>query len=206
MNLVDQGDDTPKEYVTPSSPITPKDKTVHFLKKFLKYYSVREYHEKVATAPAIALGEFNGSKEDFITCLANITADKTLRDYGLLHLLPFYLHQLSELFESEDFHLVAELHIDHYSTHLIDIKNTNPEPLMLKDQVILVDIGEICEHFHRENYRSKVNKFKIEMKKSRQCVSDWWSRNRWIVLGMVGAVVATLTYHHHIPNFIDKKK
>lgn len=198
IQTVEEPEDSRKEQSV-KLPKTPKENTVHFLKRFLHHYSVCEYHSLKATSPPFVDGYFNGKKDDLVTCLANVTADKKLRSYGLLHLLPFYLNQLTELFDDEEFQLVTEVHIDHYATHLIGIHNRNPTALELKDEVIVLDIGEVCEYFRQETMNSRVNKMKMlrmQLRRRVKCDNDRY--HHWMVLGAIGVVTAILAYSNSV--------
>ena len=93
------------------------------LKKFPYSWISSSFFSCLALAKSSSASQILFSRSVILLVHQQEVFETQIRDYGLLHLLPFYLHQLSELFDSEDFHLVAELHINHCITHLIDIKS-----------------------------------------------------------------------------------
>ncbi len=86
---------------------------------------VRDQYKKTDTiTPAISTITYNGTKSSLDIALGNVTSDKKLRQFGLLHTLPMVLKNVVQLFDEEKLGEAKEIVITHNTSVLIRCENT----------------------------------------------------------------------------------
>jgi hypothetical protein len=123
-----------------------------FLHRFIGHYDMNTYYEIHPGMPIVE-GFYDGSKDHFESEMFNLSSTQQLREYGLLHQLPFILKSLVLAFDDEHLKEVAEVNIAHYNHKLIRMRNSegNKEKL----EVLHFDLGDFFEFLKKENYSSK---------------------------------------------------
>lgn len=113
----------------------------NFIHRFIGHYKRDDYY-KIHPHPAckpIVIGEYNGTRNDFECVIYNLTSSHRLREYGLLHEIPFVLKNVIDVFDEEQLCNIGEFHLVHCGTELITMKNLAEGK---SDEVLRFDVGD----------------------------------------------------------------
>lgn len=156
-----------------------------FIHRFIGHHEMAKYYEIHPGSPIVD-GEYDGTKESFETMVFELLSTQKLRDYGLLHQLPFIIRNMITAFEEEKLEDIAEMNIVHYGNKLMRLRNTrgNKEKL----EVLHFDIADFFEYLHKESMTSKASKAKIFAKKFNfgPCLSRFAVERVLIIGGALG--------------------
>lgn len=119
-----------------------------FLHRFIGHYEIAKYYEYHPGKPLVE-AEYDGSKANLEVVLSNLTGTHRLRDYGLLHTMPFILKCIIESFDEENLASVLEINIAHSDYKLICLRNLHGDQGRM--EVLHVDIGKIIDLWNNEH-------------------------------------------------------
>lgn len=167
----------------------------NFLSRFLGHHDMSPYY-RLHPGKALVEGEYNGTKDHFECVLFNLLGTARLRDYGLLHSLPFLVRNLVEVLDEAVVQDIAEINIAHYDTKLLRLRNTHGDKD--KMEVLHFDIGDMLEYLLKETRQSRVSHTNVFVKRTGLNTLPYHPLGRYAFLGMAIGVTAILAQSNEL--------